>query len=177
MARWRLINAHYLNVESYFGQPVEWEYKETDRNTGRANRKMFPVPLHLDPNQPGDCNYPEEGSIIVCHKGKGLPRDIVFLSEPTPEMEPLDEEAEAISVSLRQKWEHPIESLAPNGTMSTQEKAFMQNMMQTFAQASNNMSMIPSDSITISKGELAKLVQDQVAAALAKPTEPASRRA
>lgn len=177
MARWRLINAHYLPVKSYFGQPVEWEYKETDRNTGRANRKMFPVPLHLDPNQPGDCNYPEEGSIIVCHEGKGLPRDITFYSEPTPEMEPLDEEAEAISASLRGKWEHPIESLAPNGSMTPQEQAFMKNMMQTFAQASTSMSVIPDGSITVSKDELAKLVADQVAAALKAATEPAARRA
>lgn len=177
MARWRLINAHYINVESYFGQPVEWEYKETDRNTGRANRKMFPVPLYLDPNQPSDHNYPEQGEIIVCYKGKGLPRDIVFLSEPTPEMEPLDEEAEAISASLRQKWEHPIESLAPNGSMSAQEKAFMQNMMKTFAQSAQSMSVIPEGSITISKDDLAKMVQEQVNAALAAAKPAAERRA
>lgn len=104
MARWRLTAAHYLKVPG-----TEWEYKEVDMTSGRQARKVFPVPLHLDPNNPSDCNYP--GDIIV-KQGKGEPRDIIFEGPPTPDMEPLDDEAEAISAKWREKWSHPIEDLA-----------------------------------------------------------------
>src|SRR6266705_2613092 len=105
MARWRLLTGHYLNVEG-----TEWEYKETDRNTGKQARKVFAVPLFMDPNDPSDHNYP--GEIIVANiADRAFARDIIFLGDPTPDMEPLDAEAEAISESLAPKWTHPIESL------------------------------------------------------------------
>jgi hypothetical protein len=108
MARWRLLNAHYLVVPG-----TEWEYKETDRNTGKQARKVFQVPAFLDPKDPADQNYP--GDIIVCHEGTGHPKDIVFVGEPTPDMEPLDDEAQALTDSLKEKWVHPIESLSGVG--------------------------------------------------------------
>ena len=108
MARWRLTAPHYINVPG-----TEWEYKETNRDTGRQGRKVFEVPLHLDPDQPADQNYP--GEVVVCHEGKGQARDIIFLGEPTPDMEPIDDEARKLSDSLRHKWIHPIESLGSQG--------------------------------------------------------------
>src|SRR5205823_6644923 len=55
--RWRLVNAHYLNVETLpDGTRVEWEHKETARETGRTVRKLYPVPMYLDPKEPADCN-------------------------------------------------------------------------------------------------------------------------
>ncbi len=109
MARWRLTAPHYLKVSG-----TTWEYKEIDRTTGRQVRKSFEVPLHLDPDQPADCNYTNNGmgEIIVCYEGKGEPRDIVFEGEPTPDMVPLDDEAKTISASFASKWKHPIESLS-----------------------------------------------------------------
>lgn len=90
MARWKLIVPHYL-----FGYPpdlaeegVEWEYKETDRISGRERRKRFKVPFYMD-----------EGS-IVCHEGRGLDTDTVFVGSPTHDMLPLDEEARRITASL-----------------------------------------------------------------------------
>lgn len=109
MARWRLINPHYLNVPG-----TEWEYKETDRTSGRSGRKIYPVPLYLDPRDAADHNYP--GEIVVSDGTNPGPRDHVFLGEPTPDMEPLDDEARAISTRLAPKWQHPIESLP--GTFS-----------------------------------------------------------
>lgn len=109
MARWKLTEGHYLNVPG-----TEWEYKETDQKTGRQGRKIFPVPMHLNPEDPGDWNYKEEGVIIVCYADKGMPGDIVFEGPPTPAMEPLDDEARAISAEYGKNWKHPIESL-PNG--------------------------------------------------------------
>ncbi len=112
--RWRLTAPHYLNIVRD-GEVAQYEYKETDRNTGRQARKTFPVPVLLDPDNPQDHNYRELGDIIVCMEDKGEPRDIVFVGEPTPDMEPLDKEAEKLSESLRSKWQHPIETLASNG--------------------------------------------------------------
>lgn len=116
MARWRLRNAHYLNVErDVNGQEIEWEYKETNRETGRQQRKVFPVPLHLNPEDPADWNYPQDQVIIVA-QGKGaMPKDIIFIGPPTPEMEPLDEEAEKISEAESHKWKHPIDALPGQG--------------------------------------------------------------
>lgn len=109
MARWKLLEAHYLNIEDCF-----WEQVETDRETGRQRRKQYPVPMHLDPKNPADCNYrpaggnvliggssEEVGAIIVCHKGKGERRDLVFYGDPTAGMEPLDDEAREISERLQ----------------------------------------------------------------------------
>lgn len=108
MARWRLTEAHYLQVEDCF-----WEQVETDRETGRQRRKQYPVPMHLDPKNPADCNYrpnsgnvlmggnsEEVGAIVVCWKGKGERRDIVFIGDPTSGMEPLDDEAKEVTERL-----------------------------------------------------------------------------
>lgn len=119
MARWRLTHSHYLNVPG-----TEWEYKETDRTTGRQARKVFPVPLLLNPEDPADCNYP--GEIIVSYRANG--RDIVFVGPPTPDMEPLDEEAQAISDKERPKWQHPIDSLASQGYSQSLLDDFMRQM-------------------------------------------------
>lgn len=108
MARWRLTGKHYIHIEG-----TEWEYKETDQATGQQGRKVFAVPRHLDPDNPRDCNYP--GECIVATKASAqYPRDHIFSGPPTPDMEPLDEEAEAITEATRDSWVHPIESLPPN---------------------------------------------------------------
>jgi hypothetical protein len=111
MARWRLINAHYLKVQDCF-----WEQKEIDQFTGKQAVKRYPVPRHLDPKDESDWNYNykrpdadgeggEENSvgIIVCWEGKGRPRDIVFIGDATPDMIPLDKEAREITAKLKSK--------------------------------------------------------------------------
>lgn len=135
--RWRLINEHYLKVpELPDGTKVEWEHKETARETGRQVRKLYGVPLLLDPKSPADCNYP--GDVIVAHEPSGDQintnrNDYIFLGDPTPEMEPLNPAAQAITDRCRPRWENPIESLPANGGMNAQESAFMKNMMETFS--------------------------------------------
>lgn len=162
MARWRLINAHYLNVPG-----TEWEYKEIDQTTGRQGRKVFTVPLYMDPRDPADHNYP--GQIIVTNAAsKEWPRDIIFLGDPTPDMEPLDEEAEAITAKLREVWEHPIESLP--STMSEGESAFMAKMMEAFGQRPN----VSANQVSVEEfNEMKRLVEDLKAQiATGKPTSP-----
>lgn len=132
MARWKLMTPHYLNIlDPDTGEPTKWEYSESDRTTGKARRKTYHVPQLLDPKDPSLCN--RDGDIVVCVEGKGQPGDIVFFGSPTPDMEPMDEEAEAISDSLKDKWAHPIETLPANGGMNAAEQTFMENMMKSFA--------------------------------------------
>lgn len=135
--RWRLQTAHYLNVpELPDGTRVEWEHKETARDSGRTVRKLFAVPMLLDPKDAADHNYP--GEIIVTNfvEGARIPvRDYIFTGEPTPDMEPLNDEAQEISDGLREKWINPVETLPANGGMNEAESAFMQKMMQAFAGA------------------------------------------
>lgn len=165
MARWRLVTGHYLNV-LIDGEQAQWEYKEVDRGTGKQGRKMFNVPMLMDPNDPADHNHP--GEIIVCHEGKGDRKDTIFLGEPTPDMEPLDAEAEAISEKLQDKWQHPIESLPT--TMSDGESAFMAKMMEAFGNQPTpqlNNTSVPIEQFN----ELKSLVEDLKAQlATAKPT-------
>jgi len=131
--RWRLMTSHYLNVPG-----TEWEHNESDRTTGKAVRKLYPVGLLLDPRNPQDCN--REGDCVVTHdiEGTRLVRtDFIFLGEPTPDMEPMNDEAEVISDSLREKWAHPIDTLPANGGMNDGEKAFYEKMMAAFAGAAS----------------------------------------
>lgn len=152
--RWRLTNPHYLRVpELPDGTKIEWEHKETSRESGRAIRKLYPVPMLLDPKDPSDHNYP--GEIIVTREVEGahcLARDLIFLGDPTQEMEPLNEEAERITESLRAKWIHPVDTLPVNGGMTGDEAAFMEKMMTAFAKEIG--ASIPKTNIAVPDAEV-----------------------
>jgi hypothetical protein len=139
MARWKLLASHYLNVPG-----TEWEQRETSRETGKEVRKRYFIPRLLNIEDPGDWTekYRNDlgqvfgGDIIVCFAGRGQPKDIVFEGLPTPDMEPLDEEAEAISAQYRDGWVHPIESLPAQGdTYGAALIAKMEQVMSMMIQA------------------------------------------
>ena len=141
MARWRLTNPHYLNVPG-----TEWEYKETNRDTGRQARKVFPVPLYLNPSDPADHNYREDGEIIVAHEGPGVQRkDLIFIGPPTPDMEPLDEEAKAISEAESVKWIHPIEDMAADGGYS---QSLLHNFEQQIIELNKKLPAVAASAIS-----------------------------
>lgn len=174
MARWKLMNPHYLNIlDPDTGEPTKWEYSESDRTTGKARRKTYHVPQLLDPKDPSLCN--REGDIVVCVEGKGQPGDIVFFGSPTPDMEPMDEEAETISNSLKSKWAHPIETLPANGGMNAAEQTFMENMMKSFA-ASIGATLQPQAVSSTDEARFAAMektiaeLQAQLAAQSAEPS-------
>lgn len=183
-ARWRLNSAHYLNVAQLpDGTRVEWEHKETARETGRTVRKLFSVPMLLNPQDPADFNHP--GEIIVAVNagdlGRNDPRDYIFDGRLTPEMEPLNEAAQALTDAARSKWDHPIDSLPVNGGMSTQEQVFMQQMMEGFAAKIGAVlpaagAVVPSDEVVALKERLAKL-EALIAAQNKAPAPTAERRA
>ena len=172
--RWRLIEPHYINVACLAdGTKVEWEHKETARETGRTKRILYPVPALLDPKDPADQNYPQSGEIIVSRDVEGATHhrgDIIILGDPTPGMEPLNEEAQAITDALRHKWDHPIDSMPANGGMNEAEKAFMERMIQAFtgaAQAQNQ---------TVPKEQYDALLERVAKLEAAAKSEPAVAR-
>lgn len=163
MARWRLLGKHYLNVPG-----TEWEYKETSKDTGKQARKMFAVPTYLNPEDPADFNYP--GEIIVANAASAqYPRDIVFIGSPTPEMEPIDDEAVAISESEKHKWIHPIESLPGQGY----SQSLLDDLTRQLANAIAGNAAKPAAPVVVSgidPADFAKL-QEQVATLMARNLE------
>lgn len=174
MARWKLLNAHYLQTRD-----TEWEYKEVDRTTGRPKRTVFPVPRLLDPAQPSDWTHRDgrdEGEIIVCHEGKGEAKDITFFSEPTPDMLPLDAEAKTITAKLGAKWKHPIESL-PGSYADAVLDDFQKQLAEVQAQNQTPKNEGVTELLT-AMAAMMKQNQEMMAALVGKSTPaPAARRA
>lgn len=175
MARWKLTAKHYLNVPGTF-----WRHEETSRDTGERVEQMYPVPKHLDPDDPRQQN--RQGEVIVCYEGKGERGDIIFIGKPTPDMEPLDDEAEAISAVERPKWQHPIETLPMNGDFSQSLFTMLQQKLDAAATA---QPVLPNVSQGVDPAAFA-LMQEQLAALMArnaeleeaaKPTPKVERRA
>ena len=159
MARWKLLEAHYLAVPG-----TEWEYKETNRETGRSARKVYEVPLYLDPKDPADWTDRSEEAIIVTNKyNPAHSKDIVFMGPPTPNMEALDDEAQAISDKESKNWIHPIESL--NMTYSESRLSeFEREIAQALAGRVVENRAAPSLSLGgVSQADFERL-QEQVAA-------------
>jgi len=142
MARWYLTQPHYLSVPG-----TEWEYKETDRETQRQVRKVFEVPLYLNPNEQADWNDRVNERVVVSNKfDRSYPRDHVFTGPPTPDMAPIDEEAQEITDSYVKSgvWKHPIESLDMNysqSVLSDFERQMAQLLTQQTKQSPPSMSL------------------------------------
>lgn len=160
MARWKLTDAHYLAVPG-----TEWEYKETNRETGRQARKVYEVPVYLNPKDSADWNYPRDEAIIVSNKfDPAFPRDIVFRGTPTPDMEPLDDDAQAISDSERSKWIHPIEALNmtySESRLSEFERAIAEHTAKSMAAAPPALSLSGVDPAAFERmqQQLASLIE------------------
>lgn len=159
--RWRLIGPHYIHV-IVDGERSQWEYSEQSRETGRMIRRRFEVPMFLDPKDQADHNYKELGLIIVCQgePDRGFERDFKFFGEPGPDMEPMNEEAQAITDKLKAKWEHPIEGLsATYGDVVLQ--SFEQQLKDVMAKAFTPVAQQPAAVSTDVLVQL-KAMQDQI---------------
>lgn len=111
MARWKLVEPHYIHAERD-GLRAEWEYKEVSRQTGRESRKKFPVPMFLDPRVDTDWTHRNgqmDGIIVVCDGEGAEPNDIILIKDDkgnlpiTPGMLPLDDAAKAISAKYNER--------------------------------------------------------------------------
>lgn len=181
--RWRLLAPHYINVPTLpDGTRVEWEHKETNRVSGRAVRKLYPVPMLLNPEDPNDQTPRGSGEIIVSQEAEGgffNRNDLLFEGPPTRDMEPLNEAAEAITEQHKARWVHPIETLPANGGMNSQEQQFMQTMMADFARQvgaslPQNNTSVPREDYDVLKERLAKL--EAIIAAQNNPPAPVTAR-
>lgn len=103
MARFRLKAKHYIWIKG-----CQWEHKEVS-DDGRQVRKMYDVPMYLDPEQLGDWNGPD-GVYVSTREDPKYPRDHILLGPCTIDMEPLDDEAQALRDKIP-PGEHPIDSL------------------------------------------------------------------
>lgn len=127
MARWRLMTSHYLNTT----KPGRWRYSEV--SNGESIEREYVVPRLLDigdprcwtnrstvgsPQSAGGTMADPGGEIIVCLPGKGLPGDVEFLGDPTPDMLPQDEEAEAISAGFKEHWAYKPDPMEPSYSQS-----------------------------------------------------------
>lgn len=173
MARWKLTAAHYLNVPG-----TEWEHKETSRETGKQVRKIYPVPMHLDPKADSDWNYRphmgEDGEIIVCYEGKGQPKDIVFEGLPTPDMEPLDEEARILSSRIPQKAKEYEHLSMGEGVLEGIMKQIAQAMTTGMPQAISVAGVDPKEFSQLK--DMVNQLMEQNAALQAQIAEKAARR-
>lgn len=134
MARWKLTEKHYL----YTDPPTEWEHVETDLASGEQVRNKYVVPKFLNPEEPKHLN--KDGELIVCLRGKGERGDVIIASgqSPTPAMAPLDEEAQAISDSVR-RGEHPIEGLSIETNLPPNQASQMQAQINALMMANDEL--------------------------------------
>lgn len=121
MARWRLREAHYIHGVRD-GTRAEWVYKEINRANGREIQRKFPVPMHLDPKIEVDWTHRDhphdDGYIVVALEGTTDTHDIIIERKTvTPGMEPLDDEARAITAQVM-AGVVPIEGGNPDATYS-----------------------------------------------------------
>lgn len=169
MARWKLMQPHYLNVEQIDEfEPIEWEYKEQDRETGRMRRKTFPVPMYI----------PAESFVS---NGANSFGDIVFKGDPTPDMLPIDDEAKEISGRFESHWAHAIESLPAQGDFSASLiRDFEKQIDQVLQKKGGSVPNSPAPSIGSEQfAALQKQVEMLTAALAAKeaPVEDATPKA
>src|SRR5262249_46558469 len=97
---------------------------------------------HLEPKDPGDHNYP--GEIIVSDGHNAQARDIIFLGEPTVDMEPVDDEAKKITGDLEAsgRWKRPVEGQDFGESLI---KNFMERLDRVSAQPVSTGGIDPKD--------------------------------
>lgn len=171
MARWKLLQPHYLNLPG-----TKWEYTENDRSTGKPVRRQFDVPTFLHPESPGDWNdrNGEEGIIVVSNKQDNAhPKDYLFASDPTPDMEPLDDEAREISAKLAPKWNHPIDSLPSQGNYS---QSLLDGLQSKMAEAQSKTAETQAEGMSQLLATMAAMIKQnqELIATLAADRVPAS---
>jgi hypothetical protein len=140
-------------------EAVEWEYKETDRVSGRERRKRYGVQMYCEPET------------IVSRGESAQAGDFVYEGPPTPSMEPLDAEARAITNEHKASWNHPIESLPGQGFSASLLGALEAQVQE----AIRNPKAPPLGVGGVSKEEF-ELLKEQLAELMAKNAELVSTK-
>lgn len=171
MARWRLTQPHYLNVEG-----TKYRYEETDRNSGETAVQEYPVPRLLDPKNPKDCR--SAGDCIVAYKGSEQRGDWIFTGDPTPDMDPVDDEAGKITEAVKINWTHPMDDMPDGGYGQSLLEGLEKKLTEAFRNAGQT---VGNQSLSGVSPEDFKALQEQVAALMAqnaelKAAKPEARR-
>lgn len=176
MARWKLMAKHYLAIKEIDGEAPVYIHTEQDTRTGRNKRKIYNVPMLLDPEDPS-CwtetvfarnGAPVEGTIVVSDGKNAQPRDLIMCDgvPPTTDMMPLDDEAEEISRKINAARSIPFDA-APGQTGEELIRLFTQQMNQLqqaiVAPAAQSLKGVSEDAF--------QKLQEQVAALMAKNAE------
>jgi hypothetical protein len=114
------------------------------------------VPRFLDPDDP-KTRKNADGDVVVCYDGSQQVRtDYVFVGACTPDMIPLDEEAEALSEAELRRGQHPMDSLPANGS-------YADDILAKFTKAIEGLGgVVPNTSLAgVDPQQFAEL-QDQV---------------
>lgn len=114
--------------------------------------------MYLDPNNPGDQNYPDE--LVVSYEKGAHPRDYIFSGMPTLDMEPLDEEATKLTMEVKAACPHPIDSLAATGMTAGEQ--LLETLTKQLVEASSRAPVAAAASAAAAD-EVAKL-REQVRA-------------
>lgn len=124
--------------------------------------------MFLDPNEPSDCNYP--GVIIVAtDHDEQFPNDIIFEGDPTADMEPLNEAAEALIQKIQGRWINPIESL-----QTTYSENILHDLQRQVAELQTNTGGKPIDIILAMKKQMDALEAEVKQLRSTQPTAPAT---
>src|SRR6266849_5825322 len=154
MPRWKLTAKHYLHALQS-GQPSEWQREENNVQSGRAFRKTYPVPMFIDPDDP-HCINRHLGYCVIATEGSDQPGDLIVSNfKPTPDMEPLDEEARQLSEVERPHWINPIDGLSP-----TMGEDFANQLLAALQQQMNKVGGISPTQLGVNS-ELSSLVAAQ----------------
>src|SRR3974390_1952394 len=136
MARWRLLEPHYL-----FTDPgAVWEHMETERTTGRQIRKQYPVPRYFHHEAESDRTDGVGQMVVETDGNNAQPTDIIFKGEPTPGMMPLDDAAKAITEKNKEKWSLPNRMFDPNSPGD-----YATNLADHFVQQQDKVNMKMSE--------------------------------
>lgn len=159
MARWELTDKHYIHGNWPGEDKNSWQFTETNMETGRVARKLFTVPAFL-----------EKG--IIVSQGERHPREFEFLGPPTPEMLPLDDDAEAISAQHRSKWMAPMDGFPTQGPGGFND-AVLQRLTDALDNISRNQPIqqqtaVPVGSVSRAEFELLQAQLLEVQAQLLK---------
>lgn len=172
---WRLRADHYLNVpNTFFVQRV------ADEQTGEQIEHRYPVPRLLQLSDPKACNAGPETILVSTDKAAKLinARMWIFDGEPTPDMEPQNEAAEALSESLRHKWLKPFDELPAIGGTGVNFAAELQTALAAVLSAAQGQ----STAVPTTSPDVIAVMQKQIeemSATIAKLTgtapEPATK--
>lgn len=182
MAVWKLSQPHYLNILDETGEHTKYEHKEQLQGAKKATRVMFNVPCLLDPRDASDHNF--QGMILVRHgESRMYPMAHEFRGPPTPDMDPMDEEAEKITEATRPTWSNPIENIGDGGYAAGIEAMFARQLGELVNKLGVPTGPIPVPEGSVSKAEFDDLkaqnalMMEQLATLMAQQVEqPGARR-